>query len=78
MHEYPLFACMIAASLAIVLLRVLVPKDAATETTSFCGRKLTAHASCVNYLTFSRKDGRWLASAGDGAFPLLIYLVAVR
>ena len=28
-------------------------------------RKLTAHKSCVNYLAFSRHDGRWLASAGD-------------
>ncbi|KAJ8593937.1 WD40 repeat-like protein [Rhizopogon salebrosus TDB-379] len=28
-------------------------------------RKLTAHRSCVNYLAFSRHDGRWLASAGD-------------
>ncbi|KAF9242646.1 WD40 repeat-like protein [Melanogaster broomeanus] len=28
-------------------------------------RKLTAHNSCVNYLAFSRNDGRWLASAGD-------------
>jgi hypothetical protein len=30
------------------------------------GRKLSAHKSCVNYLAFSRNDGRWLASAGDG------------
>ncbi|OJA17775.1 hypothetical protein AZE42_04874 [Rhizopogon vesiculosus] len=28
-------------------------------------RKLQAHKSCVNYLAFSRHDGRWLASAGD-------------
>ncbi|KIK92955.1 hypothetical protein PAXRUDRAFT_829466 [Paxillus rubicundulus Ve08.2h10] len=28
-------------------------------------RKLSAHKSCVNYLAFSRNDGRWLASAGD-------------
>ncbi|KAH7885436.1 WD40 repeat-like protein [Phlebopus sp. FC_14] len=28
-------------------------------------RRLTAHKSCVNYLTFSRRGGRWLASAGD-------------
>jgi hypothetical protein len=28
-------------------------------------RKLTAHNSCVNCVTFSRNDGRWLASAGD-------------
>ncbi|KAJ8593007.1 WD40 repeat-like protein [Rhizopogon salebrosus TDB-379] len=28
-------------------------------------RKLTAHNSCVNCVTFSHNDGRWLASAGD-------------
>ncbi|KAF8555753.1 WD40 repeat-like protein [Imleria badia] len=28
-------------------------------------RKLTAHKSCVNSLSFSRNGGRWLASAGD-------------
>ncbi|KAL4081255.1 WD40 repeat-like protein [Scleroderma citrinum] len=35
-------------------------------------RKLTAHVSCVNYLAFSRKDGRWLASAGDD-FRILLW-----
>ncbi|KAG2101108.1 WD40 repeat-like protein [Suillus discolor] len=34
-------------------------------------RKLTAHKSCVNYLAFSRHDGRWLASAGDDCRVLL-------
>lgn len=29
-------------------------------------RKLSVHNSCVNALTFSNGDGRWLASAGDG------------
>lgn len=29
-------------------------------------RKLDGHKSCVNALTFSNGDGRWLASAGDG------------
>jgi hypothetical protein len=35
--------------------------------TSRCARKLSAHVSCVNTMTFSRGDGRWLASGGDGA-----------
>ncbi|KAI5985700.1 WD40 repeat-like protein [Pisolithus marmoratus] len=35
-------------------------------------RKLTAHVSCVNYLVFSRKGGRWLASAGDD-FRILLW-----
>ena len=30
-------------------------------------RKLSRHSSCVNTITFSN-DGRWLASAGDGAW----------
>ncbi|KAI6020658.1 WD40 repeat-like protein [Pisolithus microcarpus] len=34
--------------------------------------KLTAHVSCVNYLVFSRKGGRWLASAGDD-FRILLW-----
>ena len=29
-------------------------------------RKLAGHRSCVNAITFSRGDGRWLASGGDG------------
>ncbi|KAG1742300.1 WD40 repeat-like protein [Suillus paluster] len=29
------------------------------------GKNLIAHKSCVNYLAFSKRDGRWLASAGD-------------
>lgn len=35
-------------------------------------RQLTAHVSCVNYLVFSRKGGRWLASAGDD-FRILLW-----
>ena len=35
------------------------------------GRKLTAHKSCVNSLSFSRNGGRWLASAGDGKLSML-------
>ncbi|KAK7690154.1 hypothetical protein QCA50_006803 [Cerrena zonata] len=34
-------------------------------------RKLSAHTACVNAITFSNGDGRWLASAGDDPF---IYL----
>ncbi|KAH9980092.1 WD40-repeat-containing domain protein [Lactifluus volemus] len=33
-------------------------------------RKLTGHSSCVNALAFSSGEGRWLASAGDGEYPL--------
>lgn len=40
-------------------------RDAAAKV-SQTGRKLTAHKSCVNSLSFSRHGGRWLASAGDG------------
>ena len=29
-------------------------------------RKLKAHSSCVNALTFSSGEGRFLASGGDG------------
>ncbi|KAG0703749.1 WD40 repeat-like protein [Suillus ampliporus] len=35
-------------------------------------RNLKAHTSCVNYLAFSRHDGRWLASAGDD-FRVLVW-----
>ncbi|OCB84985.1 WD40 repeat-like protein [Sanghuangporus baumii] len=34
-------------------------------------KKLRAHKSCVNAITFSRGDGRWLASAGDDLRVLL-------
>ncbi|KAL5482695.1 hypothetical protein ACEPAI_9289 [Sanghuangporus weigelae] len=34
-------------------------------------KKLRVHKSCVNAITFSRGDGRWLASAGDDLRVLL-------
>ena len=40
--------------------------DSMTAAKVSSDRKLTAHKSCVNSLSFSRNGGRWLASAGDG------------
>lgn len=38
-------------------------------------RKLIGHSSCVNALVFSR-DGRFLVSGGDGAYPMSVCTAA--